>query len=381
MAGVGVYAINLVRHLIQVAPHHEYVLFVSKESKRIVGDLSNPCLRVVTLPTPATIRSVRVLAEQGLLPLYVARHKVDLLHSLSFTTPLFVHCPSVVSILDLGFRHWSERFSKIAALTQNILVPVGARKVNHVITISQSSKNDIASELGVPLSRITVTYLAQDSNFFSLVQSNEGRLKYLVEAYNLSPPYILTVASSFIHKNLEGLIRAYALLVAEYGIQHQLVIAGHKRTAYSRLLDLINNLKLNNRVVFTGFVQDEDIPLLYSCANAFVFPSFYEGFGLPLLEAMACGVPIASSNATSLPEVGGGAVLYFDPYNVEQMAQAIYKILSDPDLRQDLVAKGLTRAHEFSWEKTARQTLEIYEHVARHKNTLKQGLDLGAFGS
>jgi len=359
--GLGVYLINLVHHLAQAAPQHEYILFVSKESKQFFTNLPS-CMEVVVLPVPAKIRPARVLAEQLILPFYIRTKKIDLLHSLAFTAPLFTPCPSVVSIHDMGFHHWSERFSSFSSLIQRKLIPAVARRSCHIITMSHYAKREIALELGIQPSRISVIYEAYDGHRFQQMAGDHRKLaKSLTTRYGLTKPYILSIASLFPHKNLEGLIRAYAYLVAEHGIQHQLLLVGHKRNAYTRIFTLIDGLNLSDRVVLTGFVPDEDIPLLYALADVYVFPSFYEGFGLPLLEAMACGTPIVSSNATSLPEIAEDAALLIDPYNIRAMATGIYQALTDQSLRATLIKRGLKRVRYFSWYKTAEETLKMYE--------------------
>jgi len=361
--GIGVYATNLIHSLAQVAPYHEYVLFVSRESRHFFKELP-ACMRVVVLPAPARIRPFRVIFEQCILPFYIWSAKVDILHSLAFTSPLLVTCPSIVHIHDVGFRYWAERFSRLAILAQEIVVPRVARKSSRVITISQYARSEIASALGIQTSKISVVYGAHNHDLFHRGQSalrepDEG----LTSKYGISCPYILSVASLHPHKNLDGLIRAYALLVADQNIAHQLVLVGHKRTSLAQIVDLIDTLNLRSRVILAGFVPNQDIASVYSHADVFVFPSFYEGFGIPPLEAMACGTPVVCSNMTALPEVVGEAAILVNPYDIEAIAASILQVLQDADLRTELVHRGLERVSLFSWEKAARETITVYEQV------------------
>jgi glycosyltransferase involved in cell wall biosynthesis len=235
--------------------------------------------------------------------------------------------------------------------------------------MSHYAKKEIASELHIERTKISAVYESCDHARFHPLQVDRQALKQgLVTNYGLSTSYILSIASSHPHKNLEGLVRAYALLVKEHGVEHQLVLVGHKRKAYANILELIDDLDLQGRVLLTGFVPDADIPSLYSLADLFVFPSFYEGFGIPPLEAMACGTPVISSNVASLPEVVGDAACLVDPHDIPALANSMLRVLKDADLRSALVQRGLNRANQFSWEKTARETLAVYKMVTARSN-------------
>ena len=185
-----------------------------------------------------------------------------------------------------------------------------------------------------------------------------------LDAHGITQPYILYVASRRPYKNIDGLIRAYYLLKRRHNLPHRLVITGLGGRADNQLFGLIKECGLERQVILTGFVPDEELPLIYNGAELFVFPSFYEGFGLPIVEAMACGLPVASSNRTSLPEVAGRCALFFDPADVEDMAQTIYRLLTDEGLRQRLISCGRQRAALFTWERVAAEVLKALEDVA-----------------
>jgi alpha-1,3-rhamnosyl/mannosyltransferase len=362
MGGTETYIVQLVRHLPRVAPQHQYVLFVSKEGWPTLGQGSTG-MSVVALPVSANARGMRILAEQCVLPFLAKAKGLDVLHSLSFTSPLLAPCPSVTSVLDMGFRRRDQRFSRPTVWAFELLVPVVVRRSAHILTLSQYARHDILSSLSVHPGKVSAVHLAPDRELYREVQASEEEQMECLARYGISKPYLLSVAFSHPHKNLDGLVRAYASLVQKHRSEHQLVLVGGARSAHDALVGLVRELGLRERVVLTGYVPDRDLALLYAMADVFVFPSFYEGFGLPPLEAMACGTPVVCSNASSLPEVVGDAAVQVDPHSVQELELGILSVLADEELRCTLVQKGLERVKEFSWEKTAQGTLAVYDQV------------------
>jgi glycosyltransferase involved in cell wall biosynthesis len=233
-------------------------------------------------------------------------------------------------------------------------------KVEAVITISEQSRRDITKYLPVEPEKVTVTKLAASRNF--LVMPDDEVIPVL-KRHQISYPYILYVGSIEPRKNLLRLLEAYRQLRL-WSTKWRLVIIGARNYwKSSPVMDHVAEFGLEQCVRFTGYVPDEDLPALYNGADLFVFPSLYEGFGLPVLEAMACGTPVVTSNSSSLPEVAGDAALLVDPYDVEAIAAAMVRVLADPDLAEALRQKGLRRAGEFTWERTARETIAVYEQV------------------
>jgi glycosyltransferase involved in cell wall biosynthesis len=244
----------------------------------------------------------------------------------------------------LIYRHWLPR-----------VLP----RVNAVITVSQASKADIVRHLGVPADKVHVTY---EGVGHSYGRASVDQVSKVRAQYGLTDGYFLFVGSVEERKNLSRLLQACARLWAA-GERRPLVVVGARRWKYSKTLQTVQDLALESNVLFTGPLPEEDLPALYSGADLFVFPSLYEGFGLPPLEAMACGTTVVCSNASSLPEVVGDAALMVDPYDVEALAEAMHRVLSDPDLADDLRQRGLERAAGFTWERTARETVEVYREV------------------
>ncbi|MBA7685159.1 N-acetylgalactosamine-N,N'-diacetylbacillosaminyl-diphospho-undecaprenol 4-alpha-N-acetylgalactosaminyltransferase [subsurface metagenome] len=261
----------------------------------------------------------------------------------------------------MNYFYYPEDSSKLTTFFLKLLVPLAARRSDKIITVSRNSKKDIVQILKIPEGKICVIYEAGSSRL-SLPTAIKNKVRNkLKERDGINKKFILTVSASHPHKNLYRLIEAYDILYKRYQIDCQLVIVGIKGRAQSVLMSLVKELSLEKRIIFTGWVTNEDLSWLYSQAELFVFPSLFEGFGIPVLEAMAHGAPVVSSNVASLPEVVGDAALLVDPYSVDEIAEAMYRVLTDKNLRKDLIEKGSERVHHFSWEKTARETLSAYK--------------------
>ena len=371
VGGTETYIRNLLESLARIDEKNEYVLFTNRENSGTFG-IAQSNFREVLCPISASFRPARILWEQFALPFQVKKSGIDVLHSPGYTAPAMVSCPSIVTICDMNYAYYPEDWAKLSLLFLKILVPLAARKSDKIVALSQNSKRDIVKILEVPEDKVRVIYLSGNEICYSVAHDEtiNQRTQELGERYGIRGEFILTVAASHPHKNLERLIEAYGILRERKLVKHQLVLVGMKGRANHRLTDLVAELSLQEAVIFTGWVPDEHMPLLYSAADLFVFSSLFEGFGIPVLEAMACGTPVVSSNATSLPEVVGDAGVLVDPYDIEGMAEAMYEVLSNDALRDALVTKGLDRVKMFSWERTARETLAVYEELYGRKRTM-----------
>jgi glycosyltransferase involved in cell wall biosynthesis len=235
------------------------------------------------------------------------------------------------------------------------LLPRTLKSADKIITISHHTKQDLTKYLKVPEDKIKVIHLAANENYKPL---NENEINTIKQKYNLNYPFILYVGGLAPNKNVERLIKAYYKLKKQ-DVKHKLIITGVKRWKYKSIFETIDKLNLQKDVIFAGYVPDEDLPALYNAADLFVYPSLYEGFGLPPLEAMACGTPVITSNASSLPEVVGDAGIMVNPYDVDELAKAMYEVLTNDGLREELSKKGLERAKLFSWKKCAEEHLKV----------------------
>ena len=270
---------------------------------------------------------------------------------------------SVVTIHDLAFLLYPETFPAKDAFLHKLYVREAITKADHLIAITEATKQDIIKFYNINPAKISVVYHGVDKDRFRLMKKGEEHLITEVKTkYNITKPYILYIGNVQPRKNIQGLIKAYQKLRKTTGHNYQLVIAGAKAWLVDEVMKEIGD-SYRDDIIFTGRFEDAELtPLLWG-ADLFVLPSFYEGFGLPILEAMACGVPTVVADTPSLVEVGGEASLSFDPHNIDDMAKVLDNIISNLDLRQTMRTKGLERAEEFSWERCAKETVKIIEKV------------------
>ena len=365
--GIGRYSEGLVRALAELPHGHTLVLIL--ERRRAAGryDLaalgSMPGVEVVTVAAaPFSLR------QHLALPILARRLRLDLLHSPYFIKPyLGLPCPSVVTIYDLIGRRFPQTLSRRGRLFYRAMMGLALRSADAIITISQSARDDLDRAYR-PSKPVAVTPPAANRRFRPRPPAEIAALR---ERYGLPASYVLYLGSNKPHKNLERLLLAWEHLGPAGRIAEReqgseaatLVIAGHEAQRGDPLRQLVAERGLEGSVRFLPNVADSDLPALYSGAVLFAFPSYYEGFGLPPLEAMACGVPVLCANSSSLPEVVGDAALTVDPYSVPELAAGLRRLLQAPALRRELSAKGQRRAREFSWRRTALGTLRVYEQV------------------
>lgn len=304
--------------------------------------------------------------EQVSLRQACAEEQVDLLHSPYFASPLFPNVPTVVTVHDvipLVLPHYGN---SLHARAYARLVSAAARKANAIITVSETSKKDIVRVLGVPTDRVHVIYNAVDHNLRQIC--DEAALEGVRDARGITGDFLLYFGGFDERKNVERIIRAFHAARPRLHHPCQLVLAGSlnlvgEHPLYPDPRPLIARLGLEEQVIVTGRIPEEEKALLYSAATAFVFPSLYEGFGIPVLEAMACGAPTITSNDSSLPEVAGDAALLVDPTSVDAIAEAMVRLVGDAGLREQLRRKGFQRVSQFSWEESALKTVEVYRQV------------------
>lgn len=352
--GIGRYVYNLARALPAIAPDVEFLLLHDPESpntRHHVEALQRPNLTLV--PTDIPIRSA---AEQFRLPRLARRLSLDVFHAPYYITAYRMPCRQVVTIYDVISARYPEYLpSRVMRLIFEATTRLALRTADHILTLSEASRQDLVEMYHVDANRISVTPLAAGPQF----QPSEGdAIDDIRRRLGLADHYVLYVGINKPHKNLSRLVEAWAR-VTQYGVRNALVLAGHEDPRYPQARERAAALGLDS-VMFLGAVAEEDLPALYSGAELFVFPSLYEGFGLPVIEAMACGTAVACSNISSLPEVAGDAALLFDPHTPETIATAIRQALQDTDLRERVRRRGLKQAGHFSWERTARLTLDAY---------------------
>ena len=355
--GIGTYIRNLLRQLARLDHETEYVIFSRPDDREALAGLG-PNFRTV-----AETAGKYSMAEQVKIPLAIRREGVTLFHAPHYVLPPLVTCKSVVTIHDcihLMFpQYLPNRLSLAYARTS---ISLAARRATRVLTVSESSKRDILRFVDVPPENIDVIYNSYDERFG--VEPKEEAVARVRERYQLDEQFVLYAGNVKPHKNLERLIDAFQL-VRSRGLDHlKLVLIGDDISRYTALRRAVHRHQLHKYVRFLGYLPEETLAVMYRLAGVFVFPSLYEGFGLPPLEAMASGTPVVTSNVSSLPEVAGNAAELVDPYDTRSIADGIHRVLTDEGLRTDLRRRGLARAHQFSWESSVRRVREIYGQVA-----------------
>ena len=355
--GIGTYIRNLLRQLARLDSETDYVLLCRPEDRGALAGLGEN-FRPVT--EPAANYS---LAEQIKVPWALRREKVALFHAPHYVLPPLVSCRSVVTIHDCIHLMFPEYLPNRLALAYARASIAGASKrATRVLTVSESSKRDILRFVDIPAEKIHVIYNAYDERFG--VNPREEDIVRVRERYQLGHDFVLYAGNVKPHKNLARLIEAFHL-VRKRGLDHlTLILIGDEISKYAALRRAVHQHQLHKYVRFLGYVPEETLAVMYRLAGVFVFPSLYEGFGLPPLEAMASGTPVVTSNVSSLPEVAGDAALLVDPHDPHAIAHGIYTVLTDEGVRLDLRRKGALRAQQFSWEASVQRIHAIYDEVA-----------------
>jgi len=355
--GIGTYIRNLLRQLARLDRQTEFVVLCRPDDREGLGSLGENFR-----PVPETSKNYSI-SEQIRIPLALMREQVTLFHAPHYVLPPLVPCRSVVTIHDcihLMFpQYLPNRFALAYARTS---IELAARRATRIMTVSESSKRDILRFVDVKPDKIDVIYNAFDERFG--VEPREEDVIRVRERYQLHDEFVLYAGNVKPHKNLERLIEAFDL-VRKRGLDHlKLVLIGDEISKYAGLRRAVHQHQLHKYVRFLGYLPEETLAVMYRLAGVFVFPSLYEGFGLPPLEAMASGTPVVTSNVSSLPEVAGDAAVLVDPYLPQAIADGIHTVLTDETLRRSLRQKGLARAAQFSWEQSVRRVLDIYRDAA-----------------
>lgn len=358
-AGVSNYTEQLIFHLARLDRHNRYTIFTTRGlDQRSLPLPENFQLRPSLLPTINP--RIRVPWEQFLAPALLRLYGADVYHGVLNVMPLAASIPSIVTIHDLSPFLFPQTFRRVNRTYLRWAVRVACRNAAHLLAVSEFTKTEIVRWLHVPPERITVTYNGVDARFAPAAPE-------VVEAFRrragLPERFILFVGTLEPRKNLPTLLDAYARIARD--TDAPLIIGGGKGWLYDSIFARAEQLQLGDRVRFAGFIDDQDLPLWYAAARVFILPSLYEGFGIPLLESMACGTPVVTTTSSSLPEVVGDAGLTVAPTDVEAMAEALLRLLNDNTLHEELRERGLVQARRFSWTSMAERTLAVYSSVAQ----------------
>ena len=355
--GPRTYVLGLIDALLAIDRENDYLVFYNDSCH--MGRF--PRAKEIVLQGKSSL--ARLCREHLLLPLACRRERIDVLHCPKSAIPFRSPCPTVVTLHDLIPLRHPETEKLAARLYWRLQIPIAARRSSFIITDSEHARQEIMADFHVAPERIKAIMLGFNP---AMLEKRDASDAALVRAkYGLPEGYILYVGTIQPRKNIDTLIEAYYRLNQARNGMPKLVIVGRKGWLYDKLFARIAELGLVDEVIFTGFVPDEELPHIYDGARLFTYLSFFEGFGLPPLEAMACGIPVVTSDTTSLPEVAGDAGISVTPADVDKVAAAIAKLLDDPVYAELLGQRGRKRAQLFSWEAAARETLEIYRKVAK----------------
>ena len=353
--GVGYYTEHLLHHLVVEAPEDHFTV------------VSNDKL-TTSLSLPDRVRvferyrfPVRHVWMQLVAPLLLAQLRIQVAHFTNGFIPLIQRIPTVVTIHDMTLRQFPHLHPPRRRLTR-ALVEVAARKADAVVTVSESARQDILRITGIPADKVHVIAEAAAPAFLPIDDHN--KLSTVRKRYGLPERFVLFVGTIEPRKNLPRLIQAYGKLRAAGGLPHKLVCVGPYGWGYQAVRRMVEDLGLQDDVLLTGYVPFQDLAAIYNLSEIFVFPSLYEGFGLPVLEAMACGIPVITAANSSLTEVAGECAELVDPGKIDSIAEALHRLAAQPERRKELSALGLSRIGRFSWKRAARATLGVYRKVA-----------------
>lgn len=350
------YILNLIRALRTLDEKPELVVAVAhpNEAEARLGGFDSVC-------RPLKVSAAPWARLGWQLALACRKEKADLLH-VTYAGPLVAPCPMISTIHDVAYLAEPSWFSPRDRLVLTAGVGATVKRCARIITVSEHAKKEIVKNLGLPPERVAVTLEAAAPHYRRLERSALDKSTTLAR-FRISKPYILAVGNLQPRKNLARLVEAFARTTRKSDEPCQLVLAGKAQWRESEVLDCISRAGIGQRVVFTGYVSDEDLVTLFNEALTFAYPSLYEGFGLPVIEAMACGTPVLTSRVTSLPEVAGEAALLVDPLSIDSISDGLTRLLTDPGLRSSLSEKGMARAATFSWKACAAATATVYREV------------------
>lgn len=359
--GPGVYVWSLLPELIRAGARHHFVIFANRETQGIVPSFPN--VTKVVCPGPNRLRPYRIFHEQVYLPFQFLRFRLDLMHFLGNNIAYLLARRSVLTVYDLMWAYYLDRGdSAIKYKYFRFTVPLSLRMARALITISHFVAEQVKERFRRTREDVFPIYLASGI----LPEPSQQQILLFREKYRV--PFIFSVTTPMPHKNLRILLEAFLRLKQDSLFSGKLVVAGQLRDSFvSTTGEFIRTNNLGGDVLLSGFIPDQEKTYCYRTTSAFVYPSLYEGFGLPILEAMQSGAPVIASNASSIPEVGGDACLYFNPNSVDDLVSSLLTILNDKEKRSLCIAKGFDRTGRFSWAETARQTIVVYEKIFLQK--------------
>ena len=363
-AGIGHYTYQLVRHLLKIDQKNTYLLFFDRTVQpRRLAKFQQANAIIKFFPFLQYSKFLPNVYRHHLVNAFLSREKLDIFHSPTLSLPTSYQGLAVATAHDLAIYKFPELYppKQISFLKTEIFQAI--KQAKKIIAVSESTKKDLGEIFGLPAEKIKVIANGLDERFFK--KSSPEEIDRVKKKYGLKDNYILFLGTLDARKNIIRIVEAYERLIARTNqfSQYQLVLAGQIGKQSDEIKKRIDESKYRSDIILPGYIEADDLDPLFESAKIFLFPSLYEGFGLPVIEAMANGVPVITSNISSLPEVAKGHALLVDPFNVADITQSLVQLLTDQDLYQDLSKNGKKRAQEFTWEKAARETLKFYQEV------------------
>jgi glycosyltransferase involved in cell wall biosynthesis len=355
--GIGTYTYQLISSLNDIDKINEYMLFMPESTNCDISFNRNFQIKNITEGNKSSfwdeVNIPNILMDRDIELYHVPQNGVGL--------PKDKHCPFVITLHDVIPYKMPETVGETFLKIFNEDMPNIVSKCDGIITVSEFSKEDIAKAFNFPKKKIFVTHLAAEDIYRPL--DNKECSDFIKSRYGIDGDYILYVGGFSPRKNIIGLIEAFSKLITKYKKDIKLVIAGKQGKSYAIYKKKTQDLGIEDSVLFPGFIEVDHLPKLYNASKLLAYPSFYEGFGLPPVEAMACGTPVITSNVTSIPEVLGDSAIFINPNDVDALCNSMYEVLNNEELAESLILKGLVRSSELSWNKTAKNTLLAYNKI------------------
>ncbi|MEI6883259.1 MAG: glycosyltransferase family 1 protein [Bacteroidota bacterium] len=363
--GMDIVTLELVRNLMEIDNVNEYSIFIKKDESPCLESFRN--FNVVVLE-----KRKYPIWEQMMLPAAVRKAGCEILHCTANTAPYYVSLPLVLTLHDIIymenlslFRKGFSKYQKFGNIYRRMVVPSAVRKCKKIITVSEFEKQRISSFFKIDDSRITTIYNGVSSHFRPI--TNPDVLSRLKFQYKLPERFVFFLGNTDPKKNTIGVLKALSLFNKKSSDKLHLVILDFNKEALSKLLGEVGDESLVDYITLTGYIPNSELPGIYTLSSVFLYPSLRESFGIPILEAMACGTPVITSNTSSMPEIGGNAALFVDPFNPEQIKDAILRLFSNIELRSNLIASGFEQSRKFTWRTMAMHVLDVYSKILLNK--------------
>lgn len=352
--GIGIYARNLMASILEIdRENFYYFIYATHEQTGSFGNYKN--FEEIVIPC-----SNKFLWDQWLVPQF-ARGKSDIIFNTKFSLPLLTSCKTVMVFHGSEWYVYPEFYSKLDIFYNRLFLPLYCRKASAISSVSKVTADDMVKFIGFDRQKVFVVHSAIDLRFKPV--KNQTTLSYIKDKYHLPERYILFVGNLYPGKNFRNIVKAFKRIKNAIDFPLKLVSVGDLRWKYEKDFVQIESLGLKDDIQFTGWIDQNDLPALYQLADLFLFPSLYEGFGIPILEAMACGCPVVTANTGACPEVAGSAAMLTNPHSVQDIAEKVLRVLNNRELRERMVLRGFEEIKRFNWKKAARKTLGIFEQT------------------